>query len=409
MTNELFKMAESCLEKRLNVPWVPREKLPLYRERLLLEADCLHTWDIGKYFLQVRKLVCHLKNNGFIVGPSGGEVNASLLAYSLGIHDVDPIRHGLIFESYFAGPTPPVFQLQVCNDGFVEARNYLIQRYGVQQIAWEGYAAHDPLVINEIPSREASQTSNKLFGLSVENSNMEAKTLRGLRIQLSLTPLLGKISRTSRFLHDVMDDSTFSINFEEFRGAPDVVNNSEREGPPDWVPDERVPVLECLEKLGPPESFDDFIFAYATALYFTDDLYEKENVIREWLQVRRSPPWISSGNQDQASRNILASTNGVVLYKEQIAELVAHYLKLPIVEAINWIANWHRHPVNSVATEFLSRSKQAGHSEDFAYDLFAFLRKRAAKAPCYKNHVVGETLLANGAAQIYIFFGMSGN
>lgn len=89
------------------------------------------------YFLMVEDLVTWAKNNGVIVGPGRGSVNGSLVAYLIGIADVDPIRFGLIFERFI---NPERLDLPDADLDFASSRRhkvveYLIDKYGKDYVA----------------------------------------------------------------------------------------------------------------------------------------------------------------------------------------------------------------------------------------------------------------------------------
>ncbi|MFX8036128.1 DNA polymerase III subunit alpha, partial [Acinetobacter baumannii] len=77
------------------------------------------------------------KNNGVIVGPGRGSVGGSLVAYLLGITDVDPIRFGLIFER-FINPERldlPDADLDFASSGRYKVIDYLVEKYGEDYVA----------------------------------------------------------------------------------------------------------------------------------------------------------------------------------------------------------------------------------------------------------------------------------
>lgn len=74
--------------------------LPVYKERLKYELGVLKDMGFENYFLLVHKVVHWSRTNDIMVGPGRGSVGGSLVAYLMGITDVDPIRFGLIFERF---------------------------------------------------------------------------------------------------------------------------------------------------------------------------------------------------------------------------------------------------------------------------------------------------------------------
>ena len=71
-----------------------------YRTRLLYELEMIADKGIGPYFLVVQKVVDEARNNGILVGPGRGSSAGSLVCYLLGITNIDPIEHRLMFERF---------------------------------------------------------------------------------------------------------------------------------------------------------------------------------------------------------------------------------------------------------------------------------------------------------------------
>ena len=71
-----------------------------YIERLKYELNVVDQMGFNDYFLVVQDYVSEAKNRGILVGPGRGSAAGSLIAYSLGITEIDPIQHDLIFERF---------------------------------------------------------------------------------------------------------------------------------------------------------------------------------------------------------------------------------------------------------------------------------------------------------------------
>ena len=92
---------------------------PRYRERLEFEIRTILQMGFPGYFLIVADFINWAKNNGVPVGPGRGSGAGSLVAYSLGITDLDPLRYNLLFER-FLNPervSMPDFDIDFCQDG----------------------------------------------------------------------------------------------------------------------------------------------------------------------------------------------------------------------------------------------------------------------------------------------------
>jgi DNA polymerase-3 subunit alpha len=135
---ELRRQAEEGLVKRLVLngcaPGVSEED---YRERLSFELGVIERMKYPGYFLIVADFIQWAKSKGIPVGPGRGSGAGSLVAYSLTITDLDPIRFGLIFER-FLNPdrvSMPDFDIDFCQDRRDEVIRYVQQRYGRDQVA----------------------------------------------------------------------------------------------------------------------------------------------------------------------------------------------------------------------------------------------------------------------------------
>ena len=143
----LVQLSETGLEKRLaqlfpEPPERERER-PRYAERLALECRTIIQMGFPGYFLIVQDFINWGKANGVPVGPGRGSGAGSLVAYSLGITDLDPIRYDLLFER-FLNPervSMPDFDIDFCQDNRERVIEYVKLKYGrdaVSQIATFG-------------------------------------------------------------------------------------------------------------------------------------------------------------------------------------------------------------------------------------------------------------------------------
>jgi DNA polymerase-3 subunit alpha len=119
---------------------------PRYRERLDFEIRTIIQMGFAGYFLIVADFINWAKQNGVPVGPGRGSGAGSLVAYSLGITDLDPITYNLLFER-FLNPervSMPDFDIDFCQDGRDKVIDYVRGKYGadsVSQIATFGTMA----------------------------------------------------------------------------------------------------------------------------------------------------------------------------------------------------------------------------------------------------------------------------
>ncbi|MCV6799361.1 DNA polymerase III subunit alpha [Achromobacter ruhlandii] len=143
----LVQLSEEGLEKRMAFLFpdeAEREsKREQYYERLRWECKTIIQMGFPGYFLIVQDFINWGKNNGVPVGPGRGSGAGSLVAYALGITDLDPIRYDLLFER-FLNPervSMPDFDIDFCQDNRERVIDYVKEKYGraaVSQIATFG-------------------------------------------------------------------------------------------------------------------------------------------------------------------------------------------------------------------------------------------------------------------------------
>src|SRR6056300_413852 len=102
-----------------------------YMERLEEEMAIIEEKNFGPYFLVVRNMINWAKKQGIIVGPGRGSSAGSLLCYALGITDIDPIVHGLLFFR-FINPERndfPDIDTDIQDSRREEVKDYLVRQY----------------------------------------------------------------------------------------------------------------------------------------------------------------------------------------------------------------------------------------------------------------------------------------
>ena len=146
----LVQLSKEGLEKRL-VELYPDEaertrERDTYYQRLDFECGTIVKMGFPGYFLIVADFINWAKNNGVPVGPGRGSGAGSLVAYALGITDLDPLRYNLLFER-FLNPervSMPDFDIDFCQEGRDRVIQYVKGKYGadaVSQIATFGTMA----------------------------------------------------------------------------------------------------------------------------------------------------------------------------------------------------------------------------------------------------------------------------
>ncbi|MFM7065705.1 MAG: DNA polymerase III subunit alpha, partial [Gammaproteobacteria bacterium] len=145
LTTAEFLRAESArgLEGRLAAlaaaPQLVIRQLPRaeYLDRLQLELDCICKMGFEGYFLIVADFIRWSRENGVPVGPGRGSGAGSLVAYVLGITDLDPLQHDLLFER-FLNPervSMPDFDVDFCMEGRDRVIEYVARKYGRERVS----------------------------------------------------------------------------------------------------------------------------------------------------------------------------------------------------------------------------------------------------------------------------------
>ena len=98
----------------------------VYRKRLLYELDIIKKMGFTDYFLIVYDFVKYAKKNGIMVGAGRGSAPGSLISYSLGITEVDPIEHDLLFERFL---NPERISMPDIDIDFADNKRDLVIRY----------------------------------------------------------------------------------------------------------------------------------------------------------------------------------------------------------------------------------------------------------------------------------------
>jgi DNA polymerase III subunit alpha len=110
----------------------PEADEKVYKERLEYEISVIKKMGFSGYFLIVADFIQYAKENNVPVGPGRGSAAGSLVAYSLGITDLDPLEYGLIFERFLnpARKSMPDIDVDFCINGREEIFKYVVGRYG---------------------------------------------------------------------------------------------------------------------------------------------------------------------------------------------------------------------------------------------------------------------------------------
>jgi DNA polymerase-3 subunit alpha len=134
--DKLIELTSKGLERRLKQKGIYNTKYNDYKTRLEHELKIISEMHYEDYFLIVWDFVLYAKKKGILVGPGRGSAAGSLVAYVLGIVDVDPIEFELYFER-FLNPeriTMPDIDMDFPDDKRDEIIKYVVEKYGYNRV-----------------------------------------------------------------------------------------------------------------------------------------------------------------------------------------------------------------------------------------------------------------------------------
>ena len=134
--------ARSSLRRRARAAQIAREE---YEQRLEIELGVICQMGFAGYFLIVADFIRWARENGVPVGPGRGSGAGSLVAYALGITDLDPLRYDLLFER-FLNPervSMPDFDVDFCMDGRDRVIEYVARALRPRARLADHHVRHD--------------------------------------------------------------------------------------------------------------------------------------------------------------------------------------------------------------------------------------------------------------------------
>ena len=164
----LRRLCEEGLVRRFG----ERAKEPELKQRLDYELDVLGKTGFTSYFLIVWDFIDYAKRNGIPVGPGRGSAAGSLIAYVLGITDLDPLRYGLFFER-FLNPeriSPPDIDVDFCYNRRSEVIDYVRKKYGERSVA-------QIITFGTLGAKMAIRDVGRVLGLSYGEADRLAKMI----------------------------------------------------------------------------------------------------------------------------------------------------------------------------------------------------------------------------------------
>ncbi|MGE3974214.1 MAG: DNA polymerase III subunit alpha [Bdellovibrionales bacterium] len=177
LLQEITRLSEVGLQKRIdeakerNEP-IREEDLPKYHDRLKFEISVIDRMGFSGYFLIVQDFIGWAKVHGIPVGPGRGSGAGSLVAYSLAITDLDPMRYNLIFER-FLNPeriSMPDFDVDFCQDRRPEVIDYVTKKYGSANVS-------QIITFGKLKAKAAIRDVGRVLGMTFAEVDVIAKLI----------------------------------------------------------------------------------------------------------------------------------------------------------------------------------------------------------------------------------------
>ncbi len=157
---------------------------PEVKTRTDFELKTIKNMNFAGYFLIVQDYINFARKTGIPVGPGRGSAAGSIIAYALGITNVDPIRYNLLFERFLNPDRKdmPDIDTDFCVERREEVINYIKQKYGENRVG-------QIITFGSLAARAAIKDVARVFNVSFSDSNEMTKAFPkklGITIQEAL-------------------------------------------------------------------------------------------------------------------------------------------------------------------------------------------------------------------------------
>ena len=181
------------------------EILPKYLERLESELAMIIKMGFPGYFLIVSDFISWAKNNGCPVGPGRGSGAGSIVAYALGITNVDPIPFNLLFER-FINPervSLPDFDVDFCQENRGRVIDYVTEKYGSERVG-------QIITFGKLQAKAVIKDVSRVYGLTFSEADVISKLIpdelkitidKALEVEPKLTELIESDPRIKQIIN----------------------------------------------------------------------------------------------------------------------------------------------------------------------------------------------------------------
>ena len=195
----LRELSLKGLKKRLTINNI--ENISIYLDRLNYELDTIKNMNFSDYFLIVWDFIKYAKTNNIYVGPGRGSAPASLVSYSLGITDIDPLRYNLLFERFLNSErvTMPDIDTDFPDDLRDEVIKYVGRKYGSNRVA-------HITTFGTFKAKLALRDASRVFKLSDVRLNEVLKCINNLSTKELYSSTLLEIVNNDKSIQTLMEN-----------------------------------------------------------------------------------------------------------------------------------------------------------------------------------------------------------
>lgn len=445
----LSKLAQTGLEKRLNNKVNKR-----YQKRLEEELKIIKEMNFVDYFLIVYDYVLYAKKNNILVGPGRGSAAGSLVSYSVGITDIDPIEYDLSFAR-FLNPyrnKMPDIDIDFEDSKRGEVTNYVKEKYGNDFVAlgltFNTYKARlilrdlakvfkiDIYLFNKfikcIDNRKSLKTNkeedvvhrylrmyselNELYDVAMHLENLKKNiSTHAAGVVISSVPLKNiipiikddVINRTGITMDYLEKLGLLKMDFLALKNLTTIKNIIEK------IPNisfDNIPLddKKTYELFKNGETNDIFQFesnyAKKTLIKIKPSSFEELSIAM--ALVRPGPSnqidlYVNNKEKGKTDvhdslKDILKSTWGVIIYQEQVMRIlvkIAGYTEYEADNIRNAISKKKEEIIIKEEENFIAKGIKNGYDKEFLNDLFNQI-KRFAEYGFNKAHSVSYSLIS---------------
>lgn len=165
-------LSKICHDGLFSVSLEKDIELDVYATRLNYELEVISQKGLSGYFLIVQDFLNEARRRGLMVGPGRGSAAGSLVAYTSGITQVDPIEHGLLFERFINPdrPSMPDIDIDFEDERRGEMMEYLIGKYGRDNVC-------QVITFGTMKSKVALKDAARILGVPYDEVNAFTKLI----------------------------------------------------------------------------------------------------------------------------------------------------------------------------------------------------------------------------------------